>query len=231
MQRLKVLVLALFALFALGVVMAGAASAELPQLLTAGGVKVTSEKYTGTSGETKLTDGTETVSCKTSTSEGELKNETTAKGYLGPVHVNFKECTSKTFIGNATCTGEGDTSGNILFLGETHLVYDSLTTLGVAVLFLIPRFHFTCSLFGVNELLLVEGSLVCLIKPPGTLAKHFEVVCEATGGTQKETKYWNGAGVEQTASLKTSKGEGEFTESSQAGTGLILFTNEVKIDD
>jgi hypothetical protein len=232
MRRLKVLVLAFSALCAVAALTAGSAFAELPQLLTAGGSTVTAETYTGESGATALrTLGGSEVECKKSTAEGELSREATSKGYLGPFHIHFREC--KGPLGS-TCTGATDAEGTILVLGEAHLVYDSLTTLGVGVLFLVAQFHFTCTLFGVNELILVKGSVICLIKPINTVAKHFEIVCEESAthsGDPKEPHYWNASGVEQTASLESNVGEKEtFESSSQRGTGLILTALEVKID-
>jgi hypothetical protein len=237
MQRLKTVVLALSALCVVAALTASSAFATLPQLLTAAGALVEKESFTGESGKTALvTLKLSEVTCAKSTAEGELIENTSAKGFLGPFHITFKECTSKTALGTATCTGASDTSGVILTLGEAHLVYDSLTTLGVGVLFLISLFHFTCTLFGVNELVLVEGSVICLIKPINTLAKHFEIICEEIlkenkpTGDPKEPTYWNGSGVEQKTSLLTNVGETSFESSAENGTGLILTTLEVKID-
>jgi hypothetical protein len=234
MQRLKALLLACSAVCVFAALTAGTASAELPQLLNAAGTAVTSESYTGESGATKLrTLGGSETNCETSTAEGTLEREATSKGYLGPFHIMFNKCTSPTIFGTATCTGANEVTGTILVLGTAHLVYDILTTLGVGVLFLLNELHFTCSLAGVNELVLVKGSVICLIKPLALLAKHFEIVCKqsaANSGDPSEPKYWNTAGVEQKAELLTNVGEKVFESSAEEGTGLILTTLEVKID-
>jgi hypothetical protein len=233
MRRLTVVVFALLGLCVVAALTAGSASATLPQLLTAAGALVEKETFTGESGKVSLrTLAGHEFTCAKSTAEGELIENTTAKGFLGPFHITYKECTSPTGLGNATCTGASDTSGVILVLGEAHLVYDSLTTLGVGLLFLISLFHFTCTLFGVNELMLLEGSFICLIKPINAVAKHFEIVCEEIAGTgdPKEAVYWNGSGVEQKTSLLSNKGETSFESTAMSGTALILTTLEVKID-
>ena len=234
MQRFKIVGLALMAVFALGAVVSATASA-LPTLLEKNKKPVSViEKFTGESGKTNLVklNGKE-VECATSTSEGQFEKESV----LGPFHITFSNCTAKEGIITAKCTGAGDkTAGVILVLGEAHLVYDVLTpTLGAAVLFLIPQFHFTCEAFGVKKLILVKGEVLCLIKPINTLAKHFEIKCEQSKGDPLETKYWNEAGTEVNtlngllASESASTTEEKFEMSGEEGSGLILTELEVEI--
>jgi hypothetical protein len=234
MRRLKVLLLVCSAVCVFAALTAGTAAAELPQLLNAAGTAVTSESYTGESGKISLrTLGGHEIACETSTEEGTLEREATSKGYLGSFHIMFNKCTSSTIFGAATCTGANEVTGTILVLGTMHLVYDILTTLGVGVLLLLNELHFTCSLAGVNELVLLKGSVICLIKPIAILTKHFEIVCKqsaANSGDPSEAKYWNAAGVEQKAELLSNVGETSFESAAWEGTGLILTTLEVKID-
>ena len=125
-------------------------------------------------------------------------------------------------------------------LGEAHLVYDTLKpVLGAAVLFLIPQFHFTCGpVLGVNILILIKGSVLCLIKPIEKLTKHFEIVCEQgkpKSGDPTETVYWNDKGEEVNikegflGSESTEKAGEKFEMSAVLGTGLILTELEVNI--
>jgi hypothetical protein len=233
MQRLKALLLACAAVCVFAALTAGSAAALLPQLLNSTGGTVTSESYTGESGPTTLrTLGAHEVKCETSTAEGTFEKEASG-GYKGPFHIMFNKCKSPTIFGNAICTGANEVNETILVLGTAHLVYDILTTLGVGVLFLLNELHFTCTLAGVNELILVKGSVICLIKPIATLTKHFEVVCKqsaANSGDPSEPKWWNDSGVEQKAELLTNVGETSFESSAEEGSGLILTTLEVKID-
>ncbi|HEY2142010.1 MAG TPA: hypothetical protein VGG98_08120 [Solirubrobacteraceae bacterium] len=222
MQRLKILGLALVAVFALSAVASVAtASAEvkiLPEV---------AEKYTGESGEGTLSSlsGT-TVTCKKDTSEGEFE----AKKPLGLFHITFKECTGPF---NATCTGLGEASGVILVLGTAHLVFDKLgaklSEAGVGVLFLLEPVHFTC----LGILIKVKGEVLCLIKPVNVKAKHFEIVCEQkSAGDPAETVYWNEAGTEVKMGengLLTEENDEKPTMSSEKTTALILTTKEIEI--
>jgi hypothetical protein len=210
------------------------AHAELPQLLTSTGALVTTVLFTGESGVVVLlTLAGRKFQCQGWTAEGELIESITAKGFLGPFHLTLKECTFTTGVGNVGCTGAGDASGMILVLGEAHLIYDTLSPLGVGILFLVTPLHFTCALFGINELVLLAGGFICLIKPINTLAKHFEIVCKEAGnltGDPSETTYWNGSGKEEHSSMLTNFGESSFESTAPNGAALILTNLEVKLD-
>jgi len=228
MQRLKVLGLALMAVFALSAIASATASA-LPEVLNEKKEQA-AQKFTGTSGVTELVKlNGKKVECEASTAEGEIE-----KGKpLGLFHIHFTGC--KGLLG-AACTGEGDKEKEILVLGTFHIVYDKLASegsLGAAILFLVPRFHFTCTVVGVKVLVLVQGEVLCLIKPINTFAKHFEIVCE--GGKEKgdpgETTYWNdnGEAVDVKNGLLAEENTGAFEMSSEVGSGLILTEVNVEI--
>ena len=210
MNKVKQLGLLVLAVCALGAVMASSAFA-LPALLPETGLTVLAS---GVEAKLVTLSGTE-VLCKTGISELKFA----AKSNLAPVHITFGGCTSPT-LGGAKCTGLTDTagSGTILALGEIHLVYDSLTTLGVAGLLLIEELGFECgALATVN----VKGSLLCLISPINKKIKTTETAllkCEATGaktGDPKETEYWNAAGVKQTPLLLASVNSKTFESSAE----------------
>jgi hypothetical protein len=241
MQRLKLIVLALASMLTLGVLLAGTAAAVLPTLLNAAKELVKAEKFEGTNKtntELQILKG-KAIKCEESISTGELVENELGKekfGYLGPFHITFNKCSAENGI--AKCTGEGDAAGTILVLGETHLVFDSLSPLGAALLFLIsPRIHITCEAFSIKLLILVEGKVLCLITPL-TLAKEFTIKCErgAEPGDPGETKYWDDAGnevniAEGLLSADTNEKTETFVMSSQLGEGKIKSALEVELMD
>jgi hypothetical protein len=224
MQRLKVLVLALMAVFAVSALVSATASAafELAKILPTGEAVT----FTGESGAGTLSTlaGT-TVECKSDTSEGSFS---AIDPELGPFHVDFKECTSA----GGACTGLGEAAGIILVLGTAHLVVDTLTpALGAGVLFLVPNpVHFVCA----GVLVAVSGQVLCLIKPVATKTTHFEIVCEQSAvGDPKEVEYWGEQGQNVKMGLNlllTSLNEGLGAASSEKTTALILTSKEITID-
>jgi len=230
MHRLKILGFALMAVFALSAIASATASA-LPEVLNEAAEQA-SQKFTGTSGATELIKlNGKKVECAASTAEGLIE-----KGKpLGLFHIHFTNCKG---LAGASCTGEGDKEKEILVLGTFHIVYDKLTSegsLGAAILFLIPRFHFTCTLFTVKVLILVQGELLCLIKPINTFAKHFEVICSQVStekpGDPAETVYWNdkGEAVNIPNGLLGEENTEAFEMSAELGEGLILTEVNVEI--
>ena len=113
MQRLKIVFLALMAVFALSAVASATASAaehENPVVLP-----LAAETFTGESGPGTLsTLAGKEVKCKKDKSEGTIA----ANGREGTLHIDFEECTNET--GTITCTGLGDSSGIILALGTFY---------------------------------------------------------------------------------------------------------------
>jgi hypothetical protein len=225
MQRLKILGVALMAVFALGAFVSATASAQVVILPEA------AEAYKGESGKGTLEvlKGAAKIECTKDKSEGSFEKEKP----LGPFHIDFEGCKAASI---STCTGLGEASGVILTLGTAHLVFDKLGTgeaLGVGVLFLVEPTHFKCSI--VETLLVVEGQLLCLLtKPLNTLAKHFEIVCKPgkEAGDPGETIYWNEKGEEVKMGeelLLTHENEKAGVMSGENTTALILTTNEILI--
>jgi Trypsin len=186
--------------------------------------ELTEEKWTGESGTASLgvLKKAEVVECTKDKSEGSFE----ANKPLGLFHIDFEGCKSSGV--KATCTGLGEASGVILMLGTAHLVFDKLgagAELGVGVLFLIEATHFSC----VIPLFIVEGQVLCLIKPINTTVKHWEIVCEKgkETGDPGETVYWNETGTEVKMGeelLLTKENEGAGVMSSESTTALILST-------
>jgi hypothetical protein len=102
------------------------------------------------------------------------------------------------------CKTNGDPEGEVLVpRGEFHLVYDSLTSLGVAALLLINEFSIECGTAKIP----VKGTALVLLKPLGS---ELLTTQEATGrlrcvvggpGKAEDKKWWNGSGALQTALL------------------------------
>lgn len=223
MQRLKILGLALVAVFALSAVVSATAFA-LPVVLPE-----PEEKWTGESGKSLLeTLGGARIKCVKDKSEGTIE----AKKPLGLFHITFEECKGEKGGFSGTCTGLGDKPGQILALGKYHLVNDKLgTPPGVGILFLLEHVHFICTII-IEVLVLVLGEVLCLIKPVNEKVKHFEIVCEQSKGDPLETVYWDENDKEVKMGLeglKASLDDKTYEMSGQEGTALILTTNNIEI--
>ena len=227
MQRFKMVILAMMAVFALGATMAATASAGVEALNAEG--KASAVKFSGTSNKvTKLTilKSERTVECSTTKTEGELE----ATGKLGPFHLHFEGC--KTDIGGE-CTGLGDAAKTILALGTLHLATNSTLTVGY-ILFLIEHLHFTCTIFGLAKLVLVLGELLCEATPVNVLTATLTVTCKkgAEKGDPAVTSYENdkGEAATLTNALKASETDATEEMAAEEGEGVVTLTPEAKLD-
>jgi len=228
MQRLKILSFVIITVVTLSAIVSATAFA-LPEVLDEKKEQA-AQNFIGESGTLDLAKlNMKKFECTASTSEGHIE-----KGKpLGLFHIHFTGCSG---LSGMSCTGEGDKEKEILILGTFHIIYDKLASegsLGAAILFLIPRFHFTCSLLGAKVLMLIQGEVLCLIKPINTFAKHLEVVCEAgkEKGDPGETTYWNdkSEAIDVKNGLLGEENTGEFEMMSLVGSGLILTEVNVEI--
>jgi len=220
MQRLKLVVLAMMAVFALSAFVSSTAFGADAEFLP-----TVNEAYTGTSGPGTLeTLAHKNITCSSDTSEGSLTGRTVS------IHIMLAGCKGEN--GLVTCTGLGEISGVILALASGLLVYDSLTpTLGVAILITLTPIHATCSIVLIE----LTGKFLCLITPVETVTKHFEINCEqssAKSGDPKETDYFEG-GVLKTISavegLSTSFNHGTAESSAILTAELLLTTNNITL--
>jgi hypothetical protein len=222
MQRLKILGIALMAVFALGAFVSATASAAVV-VLPEEEVKWTGESGKGT---LEVLKSAFSVNCQKDKSEGTFE----AKKPLGLFHIDFEGCKTAGFI---ACTGLGEAKETILTLGTAHLVFDKLgvgAELGVGVLFLVEQTHFECG----GTLQLVEGQVLCLISPINKKVKHAEITCTRgkEAGDPGETVYWDEAGkeVKMGEELLLTKEDGQKgVMSSELTTALILTTKEFEI--
>jgi hypothetical protein len=231
MKRVKVFLLAFVALSALAGILSGSALA-LPTLLFLGTEQVplliNSLGNATTPTELQNTGGSAIKG------EGITLEITflTASSNLGQFLARFR----KTFKEKAAfhCFTTGLTE-EINVHGEVHLVYDSLSPLGVATLFLVPEFEISCK-EGAEPVLevKVKGSVLGLVKPINTeigTTEHGEGI-QACGGKNEsgkagkpvETKYWNESGTELHPAL-----ESEFGSGFKASCQLIGATTTSSI--
>jgi hypothetical protein len=231
MKRVKVLLLAFVALSALAGILSGSALA-LPTLLFLGTEQVplliNSLGNAGVATELQNTGGSGIQG------EGITLEITflTASSNLGQFLARFRK-THKTVLTDL-CFTTG-LSEEINVHGEVHLVYDSLSPLGVATLFLVPEFKITCKEGAAEGLeITVKGSVLGLVKPINTeigTTEHGEGI-QACGGKNEsgkagkpvETKYWNAAGTELHPLL-----ESEFGGGFKASCQLIGATTTSSI--
>ncbi len=232
MSKVKLLGLALVAVFALGASVTASALGASVEILTKNKTQSEAVKISGTSKkETKLSILGSSVEVKCP----EVTTETVQEGksLLGLFHLHWKGCTTSA---GGTCTGLGDESGLILALGKFHLVEDKLSSegsLGLGILFLLEHVHFTCKVVFVEELILVLGEVLCLITPL-TLGTTVTVKCEGEKGDPKETVYWNEKGekVEMGLNgLKSAKNEGSEEMSAESGEGTGTASEEIELMD
>jgi hypothetical protein len=230
MKRFRILGVALLAVFAVGVVAAASASAEVVVL------PGTAQGFTGSGGLGSLETLAGTlVTCTSQTSEGKSEENKP----LGTFHIHFLGCKATALGVTAPCASLDHKVSEeaILTLGTYHLVFDhlgaSLSEDGVGILFLLEHLHFTCETGIVKILVLVLGEVLCLVKPVNTKAAHFEVTCEQKAkGDPKEIVYWNEAGTEVkmgSEALKTALNEGKEEGSSEVTTATVTPEKEIEL--
>jgi hypothetical protein len=212
MKRVNLVCLALVAVCALMSLAASAASA-LPEVLPQ--VKKT---WTGKNDGTvkpklETLSGTK-IECAKATGKGEDKSDTE-----GTFTITFESCTTPSFF-NAACNSSGDSSGIILSTGKYHYVYDSLTTLGVAILFEPNETVFECASFLKTK---VKGTLLCLVlEPTSSKATHL-FHCEQATGDPAEKFWWNDAGALQEVKLECSLNGGAFETCAELALAEVTY--------
>ena len=220
MKSIKSLGLALVAVCALGIMVVSSASG-LPSILPE-----EARSFTGKNvGAAKLEKHNgEKVECSSAAGEGTQERSTP----LGQFHITFKGCKAFSLF---ACTGLGDAAEAILTSGSFHIVYDTLTPLGAAILFLPGNTQFECG--GKTFVVKLGGMVLCLITTPLTNAKSHEFRCKkgASAGTAEETKYYNGGGTLTSISpLLTTEGT-TTEESNEQANGTIETERNTEIMD
>jgi len=173
MKRLKLIGLAIFAVFALSACAAATASAEETRFLPEG-----TTKFTVKSGAGKLTSPEAEIACLSDSGKGEITSKR-----LGTFEVEFKDCEEPKLKVKCSSLEHKDSLGLILVMGEFHLRM-GLTSEGQPlplIAFLILHLHILCSIL----LLLVLGCVVGKIDGNLTLLLSSLLVLLATKAGEK----------------------------------------------
>jgi len=234
MRRFKPLIVAVFAVFALGAVVAASAFAargeKTPEINPIG--SFTDATATGTTpkfiGKGLL--GTSEIECfKGAESTGGFQTS-----LLGTFDILFKEClVDEPIVGLLLCTGSNDTanSSSILVLGTFHLRYLSSAKTKAALLYLVIPVKFTCVKESTTAEIEVKGCAGGEIGPINTvitLPRFFQNTLKKVSGTTRNeiTKFENEAGTgEESCELEANENKGTFTESAEEATGNIYPTS------
>jgi hypothetical protein len=217
-----------FAVFAVTVLGAAAAHAEILLYLT-----TFPNKFTSSSGEAKfaaLGEGLE-IKCTLAEGEGEIINGTEGK-LTKELFLGCKGVFGGVSVGECKTLAPG-VAGDIQVAGTSKLGFSLGTTTGnlepLVALTLKESYHIECAL---SNLVVVGGCL--LLKP--TLAKSLTPTLTAattgTPGDQLFTDYQTKEGGEmKECKLESARNEATETMSSQAQTATLKFATEVELDD
>jgi hypothetical protein len=234
MKHVRVLVLALFAVFVIAAVASATASAETLPYFTP-----TTATGTGTSGAGVLTAGSTKINCKKgSNSVGAATRSVNGERpfNLGQYTTDFKECTLNL---GEQCHSLGDEHGVILLQGEYHLVtIDRENRAGgeklAGVWFLLPAggLHLECELLAT--LIIVTGNVLGLIANErdtedlraGARFRRFSILVVVKEERQANTVFLNNEGREVKASLITKVNEGAETASTEESAENAISLNE-----
>jgi len=214
--RIRMIGLALVAMFAMSAIVASAASAALPEQVPATG------KFTGTSGASTFeTLKEEKVKCTSDAITGEITGAKSSKATI-----TFKGCEGL----GLKCNSEGAGSGEIVLKVTGELVYIMKSTKEVGLINTLEKeLTIKCTAF---QTLKVKGSTLCPITPVNTKTTKYKVVCKMTKGMQEPANYEPGSEL-IIAPFTETKGEGlkkfAFEQSGLTGTDeLTLPEGEIK---
>jgi hypothetical protein len=210
MRRIKLLGLACFAMLTLAAAAAATASAVLPNVLpTTAGIKFTSTSGASAFGSAGLTEVTSGSSTGTSESTG-------TEGNAG----NFK--TTFATVKNAllgTCTGVGQSSGNIVVSGTYKDVNADLNSKEiVAVLFLLsPQVEFSCG----STAIAVTGCVAGELTKASELTTLLTATLNRVSNDNEIITYLNASDVATACQLLAKIGAGATELSAQKTTQTL----------
>jgi hypothetical protein len=212
MRKLKLVMLAVFAVVALSAVAAATVSAALPEFLPGNA----GEKFTGKSGSGTLeVPGEGPIVCKEDSVTGENVG-TTKKEALALI--TFKGCTVFGFIGAKSL---GAAEGTIVAHAETKLCYIDRPTKHIGELTKLLPLHIEVA----GKLLWIEGDQVALITPGNTSTTKFTLKYEQKEGKPKPE------GCEgEKEHYTTSINEGTPKESGEATTEETTYEKAQTLD-
>jgi hypothetical protein len=223
MRHLKLLGVALAALFALGISTTTTAFA-LPDV----SLTLTGSSYPLHLDVTLLSVKTQLTNAGGAHLEGEgfllllLTNSLTSLGTFEALFTKVKE------TGGAECKSAGDPTGEVLTKGTFHIVYTSLSPLTLGALYLVALFTITCGTAETD----VRGSVLSSISGAGTEGTELISILGVLKGNGKGkpnlTTYYNDGGTAVKAKLESESGAGfvEAAEEVEAEVTLLaLKTN------
>lgn len=228
MKRIRVIGLALAAVFAISAIASASAMAALPELVNAKGEAVKGAVTGASEGETILESKSGIkVTCTSGTSTGEVTGLKT----VGKTVVTFKGCKESIF-GNK-CQTKGEEAGKIVTLKIKGTIGYIKKAVPIEVgLDLQPEVAgnfvtFECGAFAKEE---VKGSVIAPITPINTKVKttgSFTLKYEkgASAGLQKVTKFEGGA----EDVLESALNGGGFEKSNQQGTAKVKLAEEAEL--
>jgi hypothetical protein len=223
---MRKLVAAWFCLLAFGCVAASSAVALPSILLLAGetGGSLLIKSVTNTLEYHLETEASNHVNGEGVLLQLHFPNVSEPKGIYELLVTRYKYGTEAT----NTCQSIGDPAEEVLFPKRTfHLVYDSLTVLGVAVLLLIPRFQYECKTGSTTTLLVsLEGNILTLLSPINKeilTSENLGIVSRCSAGVPKDKTWWSDAGGKERSSLNANVGLG-LEEACLAVEGTVKMT-------
>jgi hypothetical protein len=212
--RIRMIGLALVAVFAMSAIATAAASAaEMTPF---------PNKFTAKSGASTFeTKSGEKVKCSADSGTGEVTSAT-----KDTATIKFTGCEAFGF----KCKSAGAASGEIVLKVTSELVDIMKANKEVGnILTLEKELTIECSIF---EKLKVKGSTLCPITPVEVKTKEFKLICKEKGGMQEPANYEVG-GVLVKAPITETKGEGiknfAFEQSGLEGTDTLTFEKEGEI--
>jgi hypothetical protein len=195
MRTIRILGLCLVAALAIGAMASPAAWAK-PEFLEKNGKELVKKKFTFTGTEGKVFIGpTAVIKCKKDEGSGEVVTKEENKK-VTKVKTTFKECSAENEAGE-TCKpkSKGGTEGKIEtneLKGELGEVAKAEAESEVGLKFEPTSGTTYVTLEGKclpSSPAPIEGSLICEVKPVGTLAKEGKLVCSMASEKQKIRKF------------------------------------------
>jgi hypothetical protein len=227
MKYLKLLCVALMAMFAYGVMTTSASALELPDVSIA-----LSEAYPLHLEVTYLTTSrleNETTDLESKESEGAsvllllLINTLTTLGTFSVLFTKVKALSE----GEPKCSSEGDPTGEILGGGTFHIVFRSTSPLSRGILFLEREIKMTCGALKIK----IKGSALSTLEQPAGTEETTLALGSLTGanGVPTNTAYLNDAGETKHAELTSNFGSGNIVSDENVTKAADLHALEGKM--
>lgn len=238
-HSIRALGLALVAVFLLGAVAAGSASASQPKFEPEGKSFPVSFSAKGGGGRLETVGGTEVQCTGTSVTGAEIANEHAVR----TIKITYTGCTA--FFGLASCTTSGQkTAGTIVtneLEGELEYIGASKNEVGV---WFWPKAGKAkgnaFATFGCGGTTVTvrngtsNGGVVCGISPLNTFTTTSALTCSQSKGIQEPSSYWNPSGCTEVPDFLESEGVGGIApfalqRSAIEGTATVTTALKVKI--